>query len=44
MLRDNASLRHKVDALQRQNVVLSEHEKEYKLVKEQVRVTGVNTS
>ena len=38
MLRDVASLRHKVDSLQRENIALSELEKEYKLVKEQVGI------
>ena len=37
LLRDVASLRHKVDSLQRENIALSELEKEYKLVKEQVK-------
>ena len=36
-MRDVASLRHKVDSLQRENIALSELEKEYKLVKEQVK-------
>ena len=38
LLRDVASLRHKVDSLQRENIALSELEKEYKLVKEQVGI------
>ena len=37
-MRDVASLRHKVDSLQRENIALSELEKEYKLVKEQVGI------